>query len=138
MRVRFINATVSILQEQNTLDESGDYISEFVPIETIEGDVQPHSMTEDEIKTYGISTIRGNVKKFFYNGLHPNVKAGNRASVSSAFTGQTDVYNIMPINAWSQHGVCLLVPIENEAEEVEPTEPTDNTDPVENDDDEQD
>ena len=124
MRVRFINATVSILQEQNTLDESGDYISEFVPVETIKGDVQPHSMTEDEIKTYGISTIRGNVKKFFYNGLHPNVKAGNRASVQSDFTGQTDIYNIMPINAWSSHGVCLLVPIENEIEDIEPTDIT--------------
>lgn len=137
MRVRFINATVTILQEQNTLDESGDYIAEFVQVETIQGDVQPHSMTEDEIKTYGISTIRGNVKIFFYNGFHPNVKAGNRASVLSAFTGQTDIYNIMPINAWSKHGVCLLVPIENEAEPTEPTNNTDNTDPVESDDDEQ-
>ena len=37
----------------------------------------------------------------------------------------------MPINAWSKHGECLLVPVENEAEETpdpepipEPVEPT--------------
>jgi hypothetical protein len=31
----------------------------------------------------------------------------------------------MPINAWSKHGECLLVPVENEAEETPDPEPTD-------------
>jgi hypothetical protein len=30
----------------------------------------------------------------------------------------------MPINAWSKHGECLLVPVENEAEETPDPEPT--------------
>lgn len=114
MVVRFINATVTILAETTVLDDEGDYIAEWSQVEVIEGDVQPHSMTEDEVKAYGISVSKGNVKKFFYNGIHPNVKVGNRASVLSVFTGTTDIYNIMPINAWSGHGVCLLVPVENE------------------------
>ena len=128
MIVRFINATVTILSESTTLDDEGDYIASWSEIETIKGDVQPHSMTEDEMKAYGISTSRGNVRKFFYNGIHPNVKVGNRAKVDSAFTGISEIFNIMPINAWSGHGVCLLVLVENEAEETDGQEGHSSTD----------
>jgi hypothetical protein len=119
--VRFHNAVVSILGESTTIDDSGDYIAEWTQIETIEGDVQPHSLTEDEMKAYGISQSRGSVKLFLYNGFHENIKVGNRASVLSSFTGKTEVYNIMPINAWSKHGECLLLPVENETATPEPT-----------------
>ena len=124
--VRFINAVVTILGETTSIDDSGDCISEWSAVEVIKGDVQPHSMTEDEMKAYGISTSRGNVRLFLYNGYHPNVKVGNRASVQSDFTGTTDIFNIMPINAWSRHGECLLIPVENEAEQTE--QPSDTTD----------
>jgi hypothetical protein len=119
--VRFNNAVVSILGESTTIDDSGDYIAEWTQVETLEGDVQPHSLTEDEMKAYGISQSRGSVKLFLYNGYHENIKVGNRASVLSAFTGKTEVYNIMPINAWSKHGECLLLPVENETTTPEPT-----------------
>ena len=119
--VRFHNAVVSILSESNSIDDSGDYIAEWTQIETLEGDVQPHSLTEDEMKAYGISQNRGSVKLFLYNGFHENIKVGNRASVLSAFTGKTEVYNIMPINAWSKHGECLLLPVENETDPTPPT-----------------
>ena len=118
--VRFHNAVVSILSESNTIDDSGDYIAEWTQIETLEGDVQPHTLTEDEIKAYGISLSRGSVKLFLYNGFHENIKVGNRASVLSSFTGKTEVYNIMPINAWSKHGECLLLPVENESAPTPP------------------
>lgn len=114
--VRFQNAVVTILQESTTLDESGDYIAEWSQVEVIRGDVQPHAMTEDEMKVYGISESRGNVRIFLYNGLHPNVKVGNRASVLSALSGKTELFNIMPVNAWTRHGECLLIPVENEAD----------------------
>lgn len=117
--VRFINAVVTILGETTSIDDSGDCISEWSAVEVIKGDVQPHSMTEDEVKAYGISTSRGNVRLFLYNGYHPNVKVGNRASVQSDFTGTTEIFNIMPINAWSRHGECLLIPVENESEQAE-------------------
>lgn len=120
--VRFKNATVTILAESTTLDESGDYIAEWSPVETIIGDVQPHSMTEDEMKLYGISEQRGNVRLFLYNGIHPNVKVGNRAKVFSDFTQSENVFNIMPINAWSRHGECILIPVENEEEITPPSE----------------
>ena len=90
--VRFQNAVVTILQETATMDDSGDYIAEWSQVEVIRGDVQPHSMTEDEMKVYGISESRGNVRIFLYNGLHPNVKVGNRASVLSALTGKTELF----------------------------------------------
>jgi head-tail adaptor len=120
--VRFHNAVVTILTESNTIDDAGDYIAEWTQAEVIEGDVQPHILTEDEVKAFGISTLKGNTRLFLYNGFHENIKAGNRASVLSSFSGKTELFNIMPINALSKHGECLLVPVENEAEETpEPT-----------------
>lgn len=112
--VRYMNAEVTILAESTTENADGDIITSYSPVETIKGDVQPAALTDDEIKLYGISTSRGNVKKFFYNGIHSNVKAGNRASVQSALSGTTDIYSIMPVNCWPNHGCCLLVPVENE------------------------
>lgn len=120
--VRFHNAVVSILSESNTIDDSGDYIAEWTQIEVIEGDVQPHILTEDEVKAFGISTLKGNTRLFLYNGFHENIKAGNRASVLSSFTGKTELFNIMPINAWSKHGECLLLPVENETATPTPSE----------------
>ena len=114
--VRFHNAVVTILTESNTIDDAGDYIAEWTQAEVIEGDVQPHTLTEDEIKAFGLSTVKGNVRLFLYNGYHENVKSGNRASVLSSFSGKTELFNIMPINAWSKHGECLLLPVENETE----------------------
>jgi hypothetical protein len=123
--VRFHNAVVTILAETAEIDDAGDVITDWSQTEVIKGDVQPHTLTEDEIKAFGLSTIKGNVRLFLYNGYHENVKSGNRASVLSSFTGKTELFNIMPINAWSKHGECLLVPVENEAEETPDPEPTD-------------
>ena len=81
----------------------------------------------EEIKLYGISVSKGGVKLFLYNGIHDSIKAGNRASVVSSFTGKTDIYSIMPVNAWSKHGECLLIPVENEDQEPEPTPTPDPT-----------
>ena len=125
--VRFNNAVVEILAETSEVDDAGDVIADWSKVEEIKGDVQPHTLTEDEIKAFGLSTSKGNVRLFLYNGYHENVKSGNRASVLSSFTGKSELFNIMPINAWSKHGECLLVPVENEAEETpesEPVEPT--------------
>ena len=121
--VRFHNAVVTILTESNTIDDAGDYIAEWTQAEVIEGDVQPHILTEDEVKAFGISTLKGNTRLVLYHGCHENIKAGNRASVLSSFTGKTELFNIMPINAWSKHGECLLIPVENEEATPEP-EPT--------------
>ena len=122
--VRFNNAVVEILAESAEVDDEGDVIAEWSKVEEIKGDVQPHTLTEDEIKAFGLSTSKGNVRLFLYNGYHENIKSGNRASVLSSFTGKTELFNIMPINAWSKHGECLLVPVENEAEETPDPEPT--------------
>lgn len=121
--VRYNNAVVTILAETTEVDEAGDVITEWTQTEVIEGDVQPHALTEDEIKAFGISTLKGNTRLFLYNGFHENIKAGNRASVLSSFTGKTELFNIMPINAWSKHGECLLIPVENEEITPDP-EPT--------------
>ena len=122
--VRFYNAVVEILAEVSEVDAEGDVIAEWTKVEEIKGDVQPHTMTEDEIKAFGLSTMKGNVRLFLYNGYHENIKSGNRAKVLSSFTGKSELFNIMPINAWSKHGECLLVPVENEAEETPDPEPT--------------
>lgn len=124
--VRFINAVVTIYAESTTENADGDIIQGFSQVEVVEGDVQPANLSQEELKLYGISTIRGNIKKFFYNGIHQNIKAGNRAVVNSSLTGKSDIYSIMPVNCWTRHGVCLLVPIENEVWPPAP-EPTPNT-----------
>lgn len=120
--VRFINAKVEIWAEQNEIDESGDAITEFAKVGEIKGDVQPHTLTEDEIKAYGISESRGNVRLFLYNGYYENIKSGNRAKVFSDFTNKDEWFNIQPVNAWTRHGECLLIPVENE-DFTEPTPP---------------
>lgn len=112
--VRYINASVTIYAEKNTIDDSGDFISEWESVEAISGDVQPHTLTQDEIKIYGLSQVKGSVKLFLYNGFHANVKPGNRAKVASDFFSGETWYNIMPVNAWCRHGECLLIPVENE------------------------
>lgn len=122
--VRFNNAVVEILAESAEVDDAGDVIAEWLKVEEIKGDVQPHTLTEDEIKAFGLSTMKGNVRLFLYNGYHENIKSGNRARVLSSFTGKSELFNIMPVNAWSKHGECLLVPVENEAEETPDPEPT--------------
>ena len=131
--VRFHNAVVTIFAETVEKNEDGDLICEYGQVEVIEGDVQPHTLTEDEIKLYGISTSKGNVRLFLYNGYHENIKSGNRASVLSSFTGQTEWFNIMPVNAWSRHGECLLMPVENEEapEDTDDNTGTDTTDDTE-------
>lgn len=115
--VRIFNATVTILEETEVMNSEGDLIQSFTEVESIIGDVQPHALTESEMKVFGISESKGNVKLFLYNGLHPNVKAGNRARVDSQLTGRENLYEIMPVNAWTRHGECLLVPVENEDDE---------------------
>ena len=112
--VRFHNAVVDVYTESTTVDEYGDTVTEYTKAESIAGDVQPYTLTEDEMKLYGISAVKGNVRLFLYNGLYANIKAGNRASVKSDFTQAEEMFNIMPVNAWSRHGECLLLPVENE------------------------
>ena len=112
--VRFNNATVTTYTESVTMNDEGDMVQSYVVAEVIVGDVQPNAMTEDELRAYGISERKGEVKLFLYNGLHASIKSGNRASVASEFTQDTKMYTIMPVNAWSRHGECLLVPVENE------------------------
>lgn len=112
--VKYFNATVEIWEEKSTVNEEGDKILDYVLVDSVRGDVQPHTLTEDEVSLYGINTKKANVKKFFFNGKNKNIKNGNRAVVSSEYTEATDIYTIMSVNAWERHGECLLVPVENE------------------------
>ena len=112
--VRYNNATVDIYEEGKTTNDEGDIIADFTKVASLIGDVQSYKLTESDVKLYGIDTKSAAVKRFFYNGYCASVKPGNRAVVTSAYTGLTETYSIMPINAWERHGECLLVPVENE------------------------
>lgn len=112
--VRYNNATVTIYGETVTVNDEGDKIKSYAQLDTVIGDVQPARLGEEELKLYGVDTKKAEVKKFFYNGINKNIKVGNRASVQSTLTDSTDLYNIMPVNAWCRHGECLLIPVENE------------------------
>ena len=50
--VCFNNAMITVYAETTTENAEGDYIASYEPIETITGDVQPHTLTQDEIKAY--------------------------------------------------------------------------------------
>lgn len=115
--VRYKNAVVTILGESSERNDEGDLITSYAEVETIVGDVQPHTLTQAEIAAYGIDEKKAGVKRFFYDGIHTNVNSQNRASVQSDLTGTVDIYAIQPVCAWPRHGECLLVPIENEGAE---------------------
>lgn len=112
--VRYFNATVEIYEETLTVNDEGDKIKSFALVDTVQGDVQPARLSEEELSVYGVDTKKADVKRFFYNGINQNIKVGNRASVTSSMTGTTNLYSIQPVNAWCRHGECLLVPVENE------------------------
>ena len=112
--VRYNNASVTILVQGTETNDEGDIISTYTDGETIIGDVQPHALTEEDANLYGLGERRAGVKLFLYNGKHASIAEGSRARVSSDLSGDEKIYQVMPVNAWSRHGECLLVPVENE------------------------
>jgi hypothetical protein len=77
-------------------------------------DVQPATLSEFELRAWGISDVVSNVKKVFMDSslrsfwafLHPV----NRARVNG-----TDLYEIRGSNVWPRHAEALWVPVQGVA-----------------------
>lgn len=113
--VHYPNATISVATLSTVVNDEGTPIKEYIyttPLETFRADVQPHTLTKEQIELYGINTKNAHTKKVFFDTASYMV-AGNRAMVVYD-DGTTEYYDICPMNKWRIHCEALLIPVENE------------------------
>lgn len=113
--VHYPNATVDIALWGTTTNDEGTKISEYNfanPVASFRADVQPNTLTKEQIELYGIDTKNAHTKKMFFDDA-VNLQSGNRAKVAYD-DGTTEYYNICPMNKWRVHSEALLIPVENE------------------------
>lgn len=114
--VHYPNATVEIAELTVTVNDEGTKIKKYDfedPVDSFRADVQPNTLTREQIELYGIDTKTAKTKKIFYTGSSAMV-TGNRARVVFD-NGGIEFYNICPVNEWRVHCEALLIPVENEA-----------------------
>lgn len=113
----FPNATIYVSDLTVTKNKEGTKIKNFDfenPLETFRADVQPNTLTHAQIELYGLNSTTAATKKCFIDIKNGNfMKIGNRAKVVFD-AGNTEYYNIQPVNAWGFHKEFLLIPVENE------------------------
>lgn len=84
------------------------------PIEIMSADVQPNTLSSEQIELYGINSKNAHTKKcFIKNDDGKYMVLGNRVQVKYN-SGEVEYYNIQPINIWRFHKEFLLIPVENE------------------------
>lgn len=113
--VHYPNAKIDIAVISVTTNDEGTKIKSYdftSPIESISADVQPHTLTKEEIQLFGIDEKTAKTKKAFYT-RSSFMLSGNRARVTYN-DGTIEYYNICPQNEWRVHSEALLVPVENE------------------------
>ena len=113
--VHYPNATISVATLSTVTNDEGTPIKEYgyeSPLETFRADVQPNTLTKEQIELYGINTKNAHTKKVFFDTASYMV-AGNRAKVVYD-DGTTEYYDICPMNKWRVHCEALLIPVENE------------------------
>lgn len=116
--VHYPNATIDIAELTVTKNSEGVKVKEYdfeSPLDSFRADVQPNTLTQEQITVYGINTRTAKTKKIFYTKSDYMV-AGNRARVTFD-DGKIELYNICPVNEWRVHCEALLIPVENEADE---------------------
>lgn len=101
-----VNGEVGDISLPGGIPEGGSTLSTSTLVETITADVQPKSLSEYELRVYGISNIPNDSKVMYYQGFSSNLVAGNRARVNS-----TEMYEIRGVQSWTMHTECLLVPV---------------------------
>lgn len=113
--VHYPNATISVATLSTVTNDEGTPIKEYgyeTPLETFRADVQPNTLTKEQIELYGINTKNAHTKKVFFD-IASYMVAGNRAKVVYD-DGTTEYYDICPMNKWRVHCEALLIPVENE------------------------
>ena len=113
--VHYPNARIDIAVLSVTTNDEGTRIKEYdytTPIDSFIADVQPNTLTREQIELYGIDEKTAHTKKVFYTKSN-FMLAGNRARVTYN-DGSVEYYNICPQNEWRVHSEALLIPVENE------------------------
>lgn len=72
---------------------------------TIVTDVQPKSLSEAQLKQWGLSTLSQDAKVVYDFNDSPYFAIGNRVRVD----GDT-IYDIRGVNKWDSHGEFILIP----------------------------
>lgn len=114
--VLYKNALLKVATLTTTKNAEGTKIKTYDftnPLSSFRADVQPNTLTKEQIDLFGINTKTAKTKKVFYEGYNAYMKAGNRVQVNYD-NGAVEVYNICPVNEWRNHSEVLLVPVENE------------------------
>jgi len=83
----------------------GEKTFSFATLKTIKADVQPSSMSPEELKAWGIVDTTANVRAMFYAR-----DAAVRTAMRAVVDGET--YEIRNINPWNIHDRALLVPVQ--------------------------
>lgn len=113
--VHFPNARIDIAVYSEATNSEGTVIAGYdftTPLDSFEADVQPNTLTREQIDLYGINEKTAKTKKVFYTKSN-FMLVGNRAKVTYK-DGTVEYYNICPVNEWRVHCEALLIPVENE------------------------
>ena len=77
------------------------------PIESLICDVQPKSITDAQLKEWGLSTLTQDAKAVYDFSGSTNFKLTNRAIVDGG-----TIYQIKAINNWNVHQEYIFVPLQ--------------------------
>lgn len=113
--VHFPNATIKVAEMTTERNDEGTLIEEYdfeTPIGTFRADVQPNTLTKEQMELYGIDEKTAHTKKVFFTSSGV-MTTGNRVEVDYN-DGTVEYYNICPVNKWRMHCEALLIPVENE------------------------
>lgn len=114
--VLYKNALLKVATLSTNKNSEGTKIKTYDfthPLSSFRADVQPNTLTKEQIALYGINEKTAHTKKCFFDGFNSTMTTGNRVQVTYD-NGAVEVYNICPVNEWRNHSEVLLIPVENE------------------------
>ena len=83
----------------------GQSISAYADVATIYVGIQPKSLTPDQIKLYGVSTLSANIKMMFFD------KSLSISELQGIYRASGELYEVRGVNRWPNHGEALLFPL---------------------------
>lgn len=96
--------SVTWLAPSITRGAEGEVVKAWSILKVTRADVQPATLSENEVKLFGISSQQSDSKKIFFPA-DASIVEGLRA-----YTGGK-LYDIRGSNGWNIHGVVLGIPV---------------------------
>jgi len=112
-----LDSTVEIYVLSSTITSDGTVkktwgykqVPPVAPIATIITDVQPKSLSEAQLKQWGLSTLTQDAKVISDFSNNPYLVIGNRVRVDSDI-----VFDIRARNPWDNHTEYVIIPVQGE------------------------